>query len=210
MRALVFLLALLFVSLTCRADLPPYAPVVEMHTDVSQRIKAGQLEGLLLDADRFQKSQERFPDGRWKLAVFYRGLRDGFSDHAIREADWTRYQLTLTALANRHPASSNGWLMLAALHDSHAWAVRGGGYSNTVSDDANARFAALLEQSREVLNKHKAALSSNPQWYAQRIAIGGSAGDDARELDAIFEEGVRKEPGYQQTWFNRLHFMTPK
>ena len=210
MRAFVFLLSLMSVSLSCRADLPPYAPVVAMHSDVSERVREGQFEGLLLDADRFQKSQERFPDGRWKLAVLYRGLREGFSNNASQDSDWTLYQSKLVALANRYPKSSNAWLMLATLYDSHAWAVRGAGYANTVSDDSNARFHALLEQSREVLQRHKEAISGNPQWYALRINIGGSAGDDPAELDAVFAEALRKSPNYQQTWFSRLHFMTPK
>jgi hypothetical protein len=210
MRALLSLLVFACVSLPCHAVTGTYEPVVSMHVDVARRVGAGQLDGLLQDADRLQDSQERFPDGRWKLPVFYRGLSNGFAEHASTESDWTRYQADVTALIARHPASSNAWLMLAVLHDSHAWAVRGGGYSNTVSAAAHARFRALLEQSREVLNRHKAALSSNPHWYVLRLDVGGSAGDDEAELDAVFEEGVRKTPSYQQIWFTRLHFLTPK
>ena len=210
MRALASILALMIVSLPCHADLPSYAPVVAMHADVSERVTEEQFDGLLQDADRFQRSQERFPDGRWKLAVFYRGLRDGFLKGGIQESDWTRYQSKLLALTNRYPKSSNAWLMLAAMYDGHAWAVRGGGYANTVSEEGNARFHALLEQSREVLERHKAVTSGNPQWYALRINIGGSAGDDPAKLDAVFSEALRKSPNYQQTWFSRLHFLTPK
>ena len=207
----ILLLAMLwFSTASCGAELPPYPPVEAMHADVARRIAAGEFSGLLEDADRFQKSQERFGDGRWKLAVFYRCLREGFSDHASSESDWHRYQTALAALTTSHARSSNAWLMLAALHDSHAWAERGGGYADTVTEVGFDHFKALLEQSREILNKHKAALSDNPQWYALRIAIGGSAGDDPRELDALFAEGVRKTPDYQQTWFARLHFLTPK
>jgi len=210
MRALASLIALLCLTLASRADARPYAPVDALHADVTRRIAAGQFEDLLQDTEQAQKSQQRLPDGRWRLAILYGGLRDGFRDAARGADDWDRFQAQLVTLTTHHPDSSNAWLMLASLHEAHAWGVRGTGYANSVNDANFARFHALLEQARTVLDKHHGLLKDNPQARALRIAIGGAAGDDPAELDAAFAEALRKSPNYHQAWFERLRFLTPQ
>lgn len=210
MRALLCLLALSCFSLTCNADAPRYANVDNLYANVARRVAAGEFESLLQEAVRYQKSQERLPDGRWKLAVFYDVLGWGYARAAHGEDAWSRMQSALATQADAHPTSSNAWLMLAALSESHAWAVRGSGYIDTVSPAGYTRFQELLEESRAVLYGHRSALADNPQWYAMRIAIGGYEGDAPAELDAVFAEAQRNSPGYQQTWFVRLNFLTPK
>lgn len=208
MRTLIVLVLLWFAAASCRAELPSYLAVEAMHDDAATRIAAGQFDGLLADADKYLASRERFADGRWKLAILLGGVRRGFSQNARSPQDWAQYETALKALAARHPASADAWLFLAVLEDSHAWAERGGGYSSTVSDAGASAFHRYLSQSRDWLDGHK--MAANPAWYELRISVGGALGDSPEALDRLFFEAIKREPGYQQTWFSRMMFLTPK
>ena len=210
MRAFFCLLALACASLACRAAPPAYAPFETLRADVARRVAANDFEGLLQEAERFQKSQERLPDGRWKLSTFYRGLREGLTSAAHGEAGWAREKAALAALAAAHPNSSNAWLMLATASAGQGWAVRGNGLAPTVSDADQARFVALLEEARQVLYRHQALLASNPQSYVLRIIIGAGAGDSPAELDTTFAKALRAAPDYQQVWFTRFNYLQPQ
>src|ERR1700761_3447635 len=71
----LFAAALLSVAATaCQAELPLYEAVEDMHADAARRVAAGQFEGLVADADRYLKTEERFADGRWKLAILWWGI----------------------------------------------------------------------------------------------------------------------------------------
>lgn len=219
MRALVCLLASACFSLGCQAAPKPcchrastgYLPIEEMVGMLSVQVRAEQFEGVRKIGDRILPSPDaRFPDGRWVLPVFYDALDDGLSRAATGEADWTRYEQALTAMTERRPDSSTAWLMLATLHLSHAWSVRGGGTIDTVDDASLARFRALLARARALLDQHKEALVSNPQWYAMRLDIGGASSESRANVQAIFDEGVQRWPAYQPIWLTRLHYLAPK
>lgn len=210
MRRFLLVLALSCFSLACRAGSWSYGPSDTLYGDASRRVVAEDYEGLLKDAERFQTRQERLPDGRWKLSVLFGGLRSGFAQAAQDERDWARQESALIALATRHPTSSNAWLMLATMYDSQAWAVRGPGFSDTVSHEQYRRFRALLKQARAVLDGHRGSPEANPQWYALRVDIAGAGGEGNGKLDAIFEDALRVSPNYHETWFNRLNYLAPK
>lgn len=132
MRLLLIIVASWFAVSTCRAELPTLEAVDAMHADAATRIAGRHYDSLLVDADKYLKSHERLPDGRWKMAILLGGMRRGFAQNAHVAADWEAQERDLEALAVRHPASPNAWLFLAIQADSHAWAERGSGFSNTV------------------------------------------------------------------------------
>ena len=208
MRALLIALLICLAAPPCRADLAVHDAVGALHKEAQDRIAAGEFDALLADADSDLQTQARLPDGRWKLAFLLGGMRRGFSAVADTPQQWDRYAIALKALAARHPASPNAWLFLAVLEDSHAWAERGNGYSDTVSDASKLTFKQHLALSRDWLDAHK--VPANPAWYELRISVGGALGESAEDLDRLFFAATRREPGYQQTWFARLMYLEPK
>jgi hypothetical protein len=208
MRKLIALVLLCLVATASWAELPLYVAVEAMHRDVADRAASDQLGSVLADADKYLKTQERFADGRWKLAILLGGLRRGFESRARTGDDWARHEAAIRTLAHDHPDSQNAWLMLAILHQGHAWAVRGAGFSNTVSRDRQRTFTKYLAAARQVLDAHPAP--ANPAWHQLQIDIGGALGDGPAALDAMFAKAVRAQPDYQQTWFSRLNYLTPK
>lgn len=208
MRTLLTAILIGLAATCCHAELPVFAAVDELHEQARARIANGQYEALLADADRFLASRERIPDGRWKLAMLLGGVRRGLKTEAHSAADWARFDTAFEALARKHPASPDGWLLVAVLEDSHAWALRGGGYADTVSDDGQEGFARHLAKARATLQAHPAP--SNPAWFELQISVAGALGENRQVLDRLFAAALKQEPAYQQTWFSRMMFLQPK
>ena len=208
MRLLLILIASWFAATACHAELPTIEAIDALHADATARIAAGRFDSLLAEADKDLQSRARFADGRWKLAILLGGMRRGFAHNAASPADWNAWDASLRQLAARHPDSPNAWLFVAIAAHSHAWAERGSGFSDTVSDEGAAAFARNLGQARAVLDAHKAP--ANPAWYALRLAVGGALGESRSRLDGLFLEAIERQPDYVQTWQSRENYLEPK
>jgi hypothetical protein len=207
-RLVLVLIACWFTMSTCRAELPTLEAIDALHADATARIAAGRFDSLLAEADKYLKTQERFGDGRWKLAILLGGMRRGFAQVASSPADWQSTEAALRALAARHPESPNAWLFLAIQAHSHAWAQRGQGYADSVGNDADAAFRRDLGQARTLLDAHQAP--ANPAWYALRLNVGGALGESRASLDTLFATAIKRQPDYLQTWQARENYLEPK
>jgi len=207
-RLLLILIASWFAATACHAELPTVEAIDALHADASARIAAHRFDSLLAEADQDLQTQARFGDGRWKLAILLGGLRRGFAHNAQSPAEWQAYETELETLAARHPGSPNAWLFVAILAHSHAWAERGQGYADTVSDDSAAAFEHHLNRARTLLDAHKAP--ANPAWYALRLNVGGALGEGRASLDALFSAAIKRQPDYVQTWQARENYLEPK
>lgn len=208
MRRLLILLAAWFTASACHAELPTIEAIDAMHADAGARIAAGRFDSLLAEADTDLQTQARLADGRWKLAILLGGMRRGFAQNAHSPADWQAHETALKSLAARHPDSPNAWLFLAILAHSHAWAERGQGYADTVSEDGVAAFQRYLTQARTLLDTHK--VPANPAWHALRLNVGGALGESRASLDALFAAAIKRQPDYVQTWQARETYLEPK
>ncbi len=208
MRTVLAALALSVAAAASHAELPNFAAVDALHEQARAQIAKGQYEALLADIDQALASKARIPDGRWQLALLLGGVRRGLKAEARSEADWTRLDAALRTLARTHPASPNAWLLVAVMEDSHAWALRGGGYVDTVTDAGAAGFTRHLTKARTLLEAHP--MPSNPAWFALQLSVDTGLGADRRTLDQIFAEALKREPDYQQTWFERMNRLLPK
>jgi hypothetical protein len=184
------------------------AAVAQLRADAADAIAAGQFGRLLDEADQALKSRERIVDGRWKLALLLGGMRRGFERAVHSPEDWATLEKSLRAQAAAHPESPNAWLLVAVLEDSHAWALRGPGNAPEVPAMGFDAFKRYNERARTVLEEHPAR--ANPAWFALRIKVGGELHETDEALDRLFDDAIRREPDYQQTWFSRVTFLEPQ
>jgi hypothetical protein len=208
MRKLLATGLLCLASLNCHAELPVYVTLKGLYDGVPARVAAGQLEGILLEADKYEKRQERFADGRWKLSFLLAGLDNAFATNARTDTDWDRFETDIRALARKHPDSPDVWLLLAMLHESRGWAARGMGTADTVTENGLRLFRTYLAASRATLEAHP--LPTNPAWHELRINVAGALGGEPRELDALFAAAIKQQPDYQSTWYTRLKYLEPQ
>ena len=208
MRTLLVAALLSIAAMACRAELPLYVAVEDLHADAARRVAAGQFEGLVIDADRYLKTEERFADGRWKLAVLWWGISHALEHGDLSRAEWARDEAIATALAKKRPDSPNAWLMVATLQDARAWAARGNATASELDAAQEGGFEQHMQKARSLLAAHPAP--ANPAWYAEVLSAEGDLGAGPTALDEIFADALRHAPGYQQTWFTRLHYLEPK
>lgn len=108
------------------------------------------------------------------------------------------------------PASGLRTIAEAQMWLSAAWEERGGGYASEVSPEAMRLFRQYLDRASHALDEGGQAAKQTPLWYSTKLTIGGSRGDDARALDAIFEEGVRRFPHFMLQYHARLALLLPQ
>ena len=116
--------------------------------------------------------------------------------------------LAIAAWAKRHPDSADAWLLVATLQDAHGWALRGNASAPELDARQEGGFETWLLKARALLAAHPAP--ANPAWYAERLSVEGDLGAGPAALDTLFAQAIQRAPGYQQTWFTRLHYLEPK
>jgi tetratricopeptide (TPR) repeat protein len=164
--------------------------------DVRRRVLREDFAGLEQIADAVRSSKARFPGGGWKLFRFYEALNRVPAGETATDADWQRHIAFFQRWTSAWPQSITARVGLAGAYVEYAWAARGNGYSNTVTDQGWQLFSERTKQAERVLLDAEALPVKCPHWYAvlQRIAM--AEGADKDQLRAIFEKAIKFEPDY--------------
>lgn len=76
----------------------------------------------------------RLRAGVWKLYKFYDAVETPYKRHNATEAEWSAYFATFKDWISAYPESPTPRIALAEGYVSYAWAARGNGYADTVSE----------------------------------------------------------------------------
>jgi hypothetical protein len=90
-------------------------------------------------ADAARSSKARFPGGGWKLSRFYEAVKPNGGGYQT-DADWKNHIELLQRWTAARPQSATARVALAEAYLRYAWAARGAGYANTVTDQGLAAF----------------------------------------------------------------------
>lgn len=194
-------------------------PELVLRGEKAMRERFGhQVEHLLLTdqyasldsmADALRQSQEKWPDGRWKLRTFY---NYGF-DISLRnatEADWQKHLTHLRQWNAASAGSITAPVALAYALSSYAWVARGDQAGREVSDEGAHSMRERLEQARKVLIAARDLPRVCPGWWmtAQKIGIGESWSREVSE--ELFREAVRNEPTFESYYEFRARYLLPR
>lgn len=87
------------------------------------------------------------------------------------------------------------WLALEAdVVLAQAWAVRGGGYANTVPPHVWDEFNGLLRQAVDGLSRHGERALHSPLAHRTLLLAGRGLGLPQPQLQAVLEDGLRRHP----------------
>jgi hypothetical protein len=197
------------VSTAASAEIESHLKRQAFVAQVVQSVVARDFASLDRKAEELRKSKARAPDGRWKVAFLYGGVEEGMRKLAGTDAAWSALDKQLLDFAKQRPKSENAWLFYAVALQTRAWQLRGTGFSSETTPAGRAAFVQYMGRARDVLDAHKDQLAANPEWYPQRIGIANFLGEGEATVDALFKEGVAKEPVYYGTYFAALHHRTP-
>lgn len=167
----------------------------------------GQSDFKGLDAlfEKWSKGQDRYPDGRWKLAMFVEGMSRQFEVWKT----WSEDQKKIQAWQKQMPDSFAAKYVQAIYWRNYAWYARGSGFANTVAPEGWALFRERIGFADKVLESLRPRAGKYPAWYSTAIFNKLDMGDrDA--AGAIFKEGVAAFPEYHSIYFAMARSVEPR
>jgi hypothetical protein len=164
-----------------------------------------ELDALILD---LTKTKARSVDGRFQLYMLTKSLADWFELWDERHDE--SFAAQFEEWRQKIPQSSVEPVVEAMQIDAMAWRARGRGYSSTVADEGWRLFNERTEKAWRFLMEHKKESSSIPTWYEVALTVGDDADKPDDELRALFEEGIRKFPGYHPIYFSYTRHFSPR
>src|SRR5262249_53560193 len=145
-------------------------------------------------ADHFRANKDRFAGGQWKLRKLYNGVADQ-TTHATEE-DWKLRLKRLQRWTQVNPQSATARIPLAEAYTNYAWAARGDGYTDTVSQSGWDLLGERMKKAREILEQNSNLKTKCPQWYLVMLQVAQGEGWDHRRAAALMQEAAAFEPTY--------------
>jgi hypothetical protein len=91
-----------------------------------------------------------------------------------------------------------------------AWAARGGGYANTVSDQQAQLFAQYLEQARQILEPAYAKYPDEPAISNLMITVAIGASLDRDTMEMWFQRAIKADPNDYAAYLNKAYYLQPR
>ncbi len=164
-------------------------------------------------SDVYRREKSRTPSGLWKLSVFYAGIDEAIGQcKKGRDPDvaFTPFEEKARKWVEAHPASPTAHIVRSQVLSGRAWAYRGCGYADTVSEAGWANFRRYIAAARANLEEHKAVAAVDPEWYEEMLTIARAQQWELEDFNGLLKEALAREPQYYQTYFNALEYFLPK
>ena len=196
-----------------------YSPTDEINVrhgiQVEARLLFEQGKFAALNGMARQLGQELTPSGTPKLQYLYAGLMD-YADYQTPSLtdvpNVKRWQMLFDRVAGwvKRAPSPAAYIALAKFHHHFAWAWRGDGMANTVSDNAWAPYHQQLKIEHDILMAHKAEAASDPEWYYTMENLALEQNWSASESQKLYSEALARYPYYDRLYFAIANGLQPK
>jgi hypothetical protein len=159
-------------------------------------------------ADQFRKNKSRFPDGVWKLYIFYTGFEmspyvpEPYFPGAIDMASSWR---------KTNPKSVTAQCVLASLWADYAWKARGGGYASEIKDQSKPLMRERLEKAWKIINEPLASgVADCPKRHDLRLVLAKARGVENKQFEVMYKEALKQAPDYYQLYSTIADYLLPK
>jgi hypothetical protein len=122
-------------------------------------------------AATFRRTKSFADPANSDLMNFYEGLRGGAG------ADESQSLALVDAWIAARPSSVTARLVFADMLIDMAWKRRGGGYSDTVTQNGWAEFDSLMQKARRALADAGPAAADDPKYHQLLVRLAGDLGD---------------------------------
>lgn len=200
------------------ASAPADTPEPDAHTalrsESSALFVAKDYKTLDARMEQYVSRKTRTGSGRWASGFFADGVLDGVGTpqkpHDASSAWWDALETRVLGWAKDRPDSALARLTAAQVMVNRAWHIRGSGYASTVPASAWKPFREQLARAQRYLESESAVASRYPEYYALKLFVAKGLGGDRKTVDAIFDEGTRRFPGYYPLYFSMVDYLLPK
>jgi hypothetical protein len=164
-----------------------------------------ELETLI---QKLAQSGERADDGRFQLYLVSDRIRSWLE--LWDENEDRLFRGRFAEYREKMPDSAFAPILAAMQVHAAAWRARGRGFSSTVTREGWALFRERNEQAWKMMQACKSQSASLATWYEQALTIGMDASVAPGELKALFEEGIKRFPGYHSLYFSYARQFSPR
>ncbi len=177
-------------------------------TAIDQLVQKDDFQQLECIADASRSKKLRFAGGIWQLHAFYSGT-SGVQGHATEE-DWKDLQGHLDRWIAEKPQSITANVALAKFYVNYAWAARGNGMGDSVTDSGWKLFGQRTEKARTILDQASDRHDKCPEWYVtmQNVAFA-QEWDTARRND-LLQQAMASAPDYYYIFRVEAEHLLPK
>lgn len=184
-----------------RAQAPAATEAREITKQVTEAFRFGDFPQLERLYALYGRPGLRATNGVPTLRRFWYGI-DNVSDSNLKVSE--QYFVQLDALTRKwaldHPESGLAQLLHVYSLETHASFFRGSGYANTVSDASWREYRKYLQLALEQLQRSEALLSRDGSWSLRLLHVGRGLGWSQQQLMAVFENGVARDPEYDDLY----------
>lgn len=123
---------------------------------------------------------------------------------------WNKVSATITRREEQYPTSLSAHISRSMGLIHRAWKIRGNKAASQVDPNAWKPFHEGIADAGINLEKYKSVSSSDPEWYEEMLLVAIADEWGRGKFDAVFNEGLRKEPLFYETYFSALNYLLPK
>jgi Domain of unknown function (DUF4034) len=176
---------------------------------IGELLKEKRFKDLDCLADAARTSNARFSGGQWKLRNICIGLQSPRPGHPT-EVDWKQHMKLIETWKDSNPNSVTATIALAESYTQYAWAARGTGYSDDVSQSGWKLLAERAAKARKILEESEVTTRKDPNWYLTMQLVAQAQSWSKEDAGELFAKAVKFEPGYQ--YYDRTYavYLQPK
>jgi len=152
--------------------------------------------------------------GRWRAAAAL--LAEQPQDWARRDflvdvaGEWPSEPAWLAEWLGQRRDNADALLVAGSVWVHLAWAARGAGYAQTVSNEGIRLFFERLQKSYEMLTRATQREPGDPTAWALLIAVGRGGGCDPEAVQGFFEKAIAADPQHYRAHHDMLQFKCAK
>jgi len=180
---------------------------VHTQTTIQQQIKQlfinQNFTVIETQAKQYRDLQQRDTTGQWYLEKLHKGLN-------FPNKQWQQTETQIKTWLTQQPHAVIAPLVLARLYKNHAWAIRGTGYSNSVSAQNWDQFYQYIHKAYAVLQQYQQQSNIDPEWYTLMLSIARPLQWKQSQIMQIFTEGIHKTPQYIPLYLNIAEYYRPE
>jgi hypothetical protein len=204
---------------------PPPDPLVLRHDRISgdaaeyqayrekicPALKNGDVETLESTSRQALAPAAVTPSGVPRIWVFYFAVEECMRGYRADDRQvWMPASASVAAWQKKYPGSASARVTESELHLTAAWAARGDGYDDDVTEQARKEFNAELSEARKTLESSRDISSKDPDWYRQMVDIFRYQAEPRDAVIALVQEGFDRYPEYYPTVAQGFRYMLPK
>ncbi len=178
---------------------------VEIKDEAKRLLQEHKFDSLTGLVKTYRENKSTHSDGTWHLNSFY----DAFSFFKT-EQEWTEVFDGLRAWSAHELNDPAPLLALAHAHWGYGKTARGGGFSNTVSEDGWNTLGKELATARSILSTNAARCAKCPFYFVVQMKIGIDGSEPRESFIRHFTDGIALEPGFLQLYEMKSYYLLPR